>query len=314
MSLSLYESNMLQQIAKHLYSFLPGKPHPYADQRISFAGIAYELGLGEFWVGGSKLPAISTLLERALEKRQEAFCALILEVVKRGIKYRENKEQPITREEIKMLNELILKIGFKIPELWDTKFLESLPSQVKSNKQENQKINEQKRKDLHEKLLKIAELPPQERGYAFERFLNEIFEAFSLNPQSPFRLQGEQIDGSLELDGETYLIEARWRNVPSNLQDLLTFHGRIAGKATWTRGIFISYNGFREEALTAFSRGRPTNLITLTGQDLHFILAEDQGVYLDLDEAIRIKVRYAAETGNIGVSVYELLSRRKQHV
>lgn len=236
---------------------------------------------------------------------------MILEIVRRGIKYRGNKGQPITREEIEGLNELILKAKFKIPELWDKDFLDNLPSsnQQKTSKQrqEEDKINQEKRTELVEKLLRIEKLPPHERGFAFEHFLNELFEAFKLNPRNSFRLTGEQIDGSLELDGEIYLIEAKWESKQIGLQDLLIFHGKITGKATWSRGIFVSYSGFTEEALTAFLKGRATNLIALTAQDIYFVLNGIEGVYMNLDEAIRIKVRYAAETGDIGMSAYELL-------
>ena len=31
---------MLNELAHHLYRFLPGKAHPYADQNISFEGVA----------------------------------------------------------------------------------------------------------------------------------------------------------------------------------------------------------------------------------------------------------------------------------
>ena len=36
MSLSLAESQVVNEIAGHLYGFLPGKPNPYADPAISF--------------------------------------------------------------------------------------------------------------------------------------------------------------------------------------------------------------------------------------------------------------------------------------
>jgi len=313
MTLSLSETRAIQQLAEYLYSFLPGQPHPFADQRISFAGIANERGLKNFWQGGSKLPSITNFLEKTLEFKREVFCSVILEIVRRGIKYRGNKGEPITRQEIEELNDLILRLNFKIPELWDKKFLEDLPSlnQQNVNEQEmkEKRVDQQKRKGLIEGLKQIEKLSPQERGYAFERFLNELFGIFNLNPNRPFRLVGEQIDGSLELDGETYLIEAKWQNKLSGLEDLLYFHGKIAGKSSWSRGIFISYGGFTKDALEAFAKGRPTNLITLSVQDLYFVLEGHEGSYLDLNEVIRMKVRHAAETGDIRVSVYDLIIR-----
>jgi len=43
MSLSLSESLAINEIARFLYDFLPGNPHPYANQGISFQGIAREM-------------------------------------------------------------------------------------------------------------------------------------------------------------------------------------------------------------------------------------------------------------------------------
>jgi len=54
--MSLSQSAALDDLAQHLYGFLPGNPHPYANKSISFAGVAQELGL--HWPGGSKQPAI----------------------------------------------------------------------------------------------------------------------------------------------------------------------------------------------------------------------------------------------------------------
>jgi len=85
---------------------------------------------------------------------------------------------------------------------------------------------------------------------------------------------------------------------------LLAFSAKVAGKATWSRGLYISISGFSEDALAAFSRGRPANLIAMNGQDIYFILEGE----MSLPQAIRLKTRRAAETGEIMVSVYQLLT------
>lgn len=62
---------------------------------------------------------------------------------------------------------------------------------------------------LKEKFLLISRLDAHERGFAFEKFLNKLFLIFGLNPRASFRIVGEQIDGSLDIDNECYLIEAK---------------------------------------------------------------------------------------------------------
>lgn len=303
MSLSLKETQTLAEISEFLYSFLPGQAHPFADQGISFAGVAHELGLGKFWQGGSKQPAINALLEKTLDLSREKFCPLMVEIVRRGIKYRGSKGSPIMREYILSLNKFILEIGFKIPELWDEPFLESLPRESVEQVETSKKIATERLKRLRDMLLSLEKRQPQQKGFEFERLLNELFDAFGLQPRGSFRLQGEQIDGSLDFENHIYLIEAKFQIRPIGQEALLVFRGKVEGKATWSRGIFISISGFTQDGLAAFSRGRPTNLIAIDGQDLYFILDGQ----MPLDEVIRLKARRAAETGEIMVSVQQLL-------
>jgi hypothetical protein len=306
MPITLSESQGIQKIAALLYNFLPGNPHPYANKTISYAGVAQKLGLGAYWSGGSKLPAIKLLLEQTLDQRRERFCDLILEIVRQGITYRANKGEPVTREEIKALNVLIQQVKFKIPDLWDQSFIDSLPS---ANPQPAPKTAEATRAALERlkaELINLQSMDAKLRGVPFEKFLKELFEVFDLAPHSAFNLVGEQIDGSLLLDGETYLIEAKWHKEAIGNTELLAFQGKVEGKAKWARGLFISYSDFTRVGLEAFSRGRATSIITLTAQDIYFILDGR----MSLVEALRGKVRHAGETGLISISVYELSLRR----
>jgi hypothetical protein len=309
MSLSLSEVQAVSELADHLYDYLPGKAHPYACPPISFGTISAQLGLRGFWPGGSKLPAIAMLLERTLEYERGRFCDLILTIVREGIKYRTKKGQPLTCDDIDTLNQLVLKVGFKIPELWDPSFLASLPSRPKTGKQDQEAESQlgpskERLMELRQTFLDLEKMEPQKRGFAFERFLNELLAEFSLAPRGSFRLRGEQVDGSFEFEGNTYLVEAKWQSTPVGQAELLVFHGKVAGKATWSRGLFISVGGFSADGLAAFSRGRPSNLVAMNGQDLYFILEGE----MPLPEALRLKTRRAAETGEVMLSVYQLLA------
>jgi len=145
-------------------------------------------------------------------------------------------------------------------------------------------------------------LEPKARGFAFERFLRALFDANGLKGSSSFRLVGEQIDGSFSLGDATYLIEAKWENKPLDVTPLFAFRSQVA-KADWSRGLFISYSGFSEDACAAFSRTGQLNSIGMSGQDLHFILEGK----MSLLDAIRAKLARAGEGRGFMVSVYELL-------
>lgn len=157
--------------------------------------------------------------------------------------------------------------------------------------------------ELKEKLLTLQSLQAQPRGFELERFLKQLFDVHGLKPRSSFRLIGEQIDGSFELDSHTYLLEAKWKQEPSGQSDLLIFREKVENKSTWTRGLFLSISGFTKEGIIAYSRGRATNIIGMDGQDLFFIVSGE----ISLIDAISRKARRAAETGEFYVSVFELL-------
>jgi restriction endonuclease len=152
-------------------------------------------------------------------------------------------------------------------------------------------FDRQKFSELHSELMDLASLAPAPRGYAFEKYLKRLFDAFGLEARAPFKLVGEQIDGSFVLSGETYLLEARWQNEPSAVADLHAFHGKCEQKAMWARGLFVSYSGFSEQGLQAFGRGK--RIICLDGFDLSEALRRE----LPLDKVLDRKVRHAAETG-----------------
>lgn len=149
-------------------------------------------------------------------------------------------------------------------------------------------------------LLQVAALSPQARGYAFEGFLKDLFNIFGLSARDPFRLRGEQIDGSFQLNSDIYLLEAKWHGEPIGVADLHVFQGKIEQKAAWTRGLFVSDSGFTDEGLTAFGRGK--RVICMDGLDLFEMLDRE----IPLTQVLEQKVRGAAETGSPFIRVRDL--------
>jgi Restriction endonuclease len=146
-----------------------------------------------------------------------------------------------------------------------------------SNPHSELKINpgfdSQKLDQIKNDLVALASYAPHPRGYAFEKFLKELFDAYGLEPKAPYRLNGEQIDGSFQLGNETYLLEAKWQNPRIGNAELGAFHSKLDQKAVWARGLFISNSGFTDEGLHAFGRGR--RIVCMDGFDLHETLEPD---------------------------------------
>jgi len=162
------ESVAANSIAKHLYDFLPAS----GNSITSFPLAAAQAGVAEAWPATkpSKLPGVTTMLTWTLEKRRDRFTALMLAIVTQSITYRSNKPNPLLRSEVERLNQLLLLVKCKIPELHDKVFLQALaestaptPNQVSPA---SAKASEPKFAALIQKLLSLSTIAPQPRGYA----------------------------------------------------------------------------------------------------------------------------------------------------
>lgn len=88
--------------------------------------------------------------------------------------------------------------------------------------------------------FKISKQGTQEGGYAFEKWFYELINYFEISARPPYKTGGRQIDGSLTLDGTTYLIETKFTNDQSGAPDIDIFMSKIVKKADNTMGIFVS--------------------------------------------------------------------------
>jgi len=160
----------------------------------------------------------------------------------------------------------------------------------------------------HDKYLKdLVDLSnlfdtPQARGFAFEKYLLSLFEIFSLQPRGSFKTIGEQIDGSFLLRDEIYLLEAKWTSKPIDKSQLVNFNEKVSSKSGFTRGLFISFSNFTDEAIASFAIGRKINIILMTVEELAITLSKK----MDLETVLFNKVRALAEQGDFYKSVMEM--------
>ncbi|HEU0153186.1 MAG TPA: restriction endonuclease [Arenimonas sp.] len=195
-------------------------------------------------------------------------------------------------DDVVALNELVIRLGGKP--------IKSPARAAKPAAPAESQIPDSVFAELDSALQALLPLSPQPRGYAFEKFLTQAFTAFGLNPRDGFRNRGEQIDGSFQLDGQTYLLEAKWHGPRIAADELHIFCGKITQKAAWSRGLFVSESGFTQEGLDAFGRSKP--VICMDGLDIYEMLKRK----LSLQEVLRLKARRAAESGVVFAPVREL--------
>ncbi|TAM83427.1 MAG: hypothetical protein EPN47_04775 [Acidobacteria bacterium] len=156
---------------------------------------------------------------------------------------------------------------------------------------------------LKEEFLGLAiERNRNKAGLALEKVLNRLFGLYQLHPRQPFRVVGEQIDRSFELEGQIYLLEAKWEKYPLPEADLLIFRGKIEGKSTFTRGVFIALNDVSLPARHAITRGKAPSFFVMNGHDLTMIFSEA----MSLTDFLRKRVRLLAEEGCVCIPFSEL--------
>lgn len=157
----------------------------------------------------------------------------------------------------------------------------------------------QKSKFNHEQhlaaLLAIedSQKSPQQKGYAFEKFLNQLFQDLSLSPKASYRTESDQIDGSFLLDGNTILLEAKYRSSSPSKNDLILFSEKIANKSQFARGLFICQAKIPCQINDYYKDREGTRIIAMTVEELYLILSENA----DIVDIIRRKFRYLDEMG-----------------
>jgi len=120
--LPLKQSRAVRELAEALYDFLPGSGSATWRGHVSFKSVADKVGVADFWQPGSKLPMLTSLLERTLEFRRGRFEPLVVEIVRCGLTYRQKQGNPVKPEEIdKVLNfsvDILRAFGFEQFELY----------------------------------------------------------------------------------------------------------------------------------------------------------------------------------------------------
>jgi len=167
-----------------------------------------------------------------------------------------------------------------------------IPKQESSNSRSELTINYDSFNTSLFDLEKI--LNPQAKGYAFEKYLNGLFNEFGLDPHASYRTEYDQIDGSFVLDGNTILIEAKYRANAIPKDDLILFSKKIELKSHFARGLFITYSLVDDKAVDYFT-DRGSRFIVLTVEEL-FMMCQNR---ITLQNVLQNKFRLLDERGLI---------------
>lgn len=134
----------------------------------------------------------------------------------------------------------------------------------------------------------------QEGGYEFEKWFFELARFAEIPLRKPYKdPDGRQIDGSITIDGTTFLIECKFVKEPVEPNDIDAFLSKIGTKADNTMGLMISMSGYNQGAIKTASRDR-TPLLLLDYTHVYSIILS--GI-MSLEEVVQRIWRHASQTG-----------------
>lgn len=135
---------------------------------------------------------------------------------------------------------------------------------------------------------------PQQRGRDFEVLVVKLLEVEGLCPRHGIDRVGEQIDISFSFGPHTYLVEARWKQGPSEPKELRDFHGKCQGVHVDVRGVFISVQGYTAGCAEALTKLAELRVVMLDGAHLMSILSGA----ISFSDLLNKVVRKACDEGN----------------
>ncbi|GAB2868615.1 restriction endonuclease [Actinocorallia aurea] len=135
----------------------------------------------------------------------------------------------------------------------------------------------------------------QKRGIVFEGLLNELFALDGLLVRESFVLKDgddgivEQIDGVVALDGQDYLVEAKWWSKPLGPDKTAQHLVRVYNRAD-VHGLFISTSGYTAAAIKQSVDALAAKVLVLAETPELLLLLEQDG---NLADWLRAKTRAA---------------------
>lgn len=138
-----------------------------------------------------------------------------------------------------------------------------------------------------------VKLGTQKAGYEFQAWFYDLLDYESIDNRRPYNVDGRQIDGSLTLDGTTYLVELKFEKGQAAATDIDSLKAKINSKADNTMGVMVAMAGYSSVAKTEAS-GPKTALLLLDSTHIYAVL----GGATTITEVIRRVRRHSSQTGS----------------
>lgn len=161
-----------------------------------------------------------------------------------------------------------------------------------------------KRKSLESLSEQLKDLSKRigtaEAGYEFQDWFFDVVDFFEMTNRRPYTSGGRQIDGSVTVEGTTYLTELKFTREQAAATDVDTFLAKVNDKADNTMGIMVSMPGYSSTAIEQAS-GRKTPIILLDHGHVYLVLS---GSWTLAEVVSRVR-RHASQTAQAFLSASE---------
>lgn len=138
----------------------------------------------------------------------------------------------------------------------------------------------------------------QQGGYDFQSWFYDLVEFYEVSCRRPYVSVGRQIDGTVTVEGTTYLIELKFTKTQSDATDIDSLLAKLTNVADNTMGLLVSMAGYSTVAIDQAS-GKKTPLILI---DHGHVMALLQGTW-KLGELVSRLRRHVSQTGEAYLAI-----------
>jgi len=141
----------------------------------------------------------------------------------------------------------------------------------------------------------------QDGGYKFQDWFYRLSDFFEIECRRPYTTGGRQIDGTITIEGTTYLVELKFTSSQSDATDIDSLLAKLGNVADNTMGLMVSMSGYSSVAVTQAS-GKKTPLILLDASHVMSLLYSGW----KLGELVARLRRHVSQTGEAFLEVGRL--------
>jgi hypothetical protein len=164
---------------------------------------------------------------------------------------------------------------------------------------------------LQQAFTEAKNLDPRPRGKAFEGVLGQMLAEEEIRHVLAYRPSGEEIDGAFWWNTHTFLLEAKWQKDPIPASEIYAFKGKVDGKFSGTRGVFISMSGYSEDCVEALVYGKDLNILLFDEDDVKAIIGDAPHDGVRFTTVLAEKLFAAGQTGKVYLPWQDLQKVRK---